>query len=371
MAPYERTVRDLLSRCEVSTSGSNPWDITVNDDRFFLRVLRDKELGLGESYMDGWWDCAAIDQLIYRILSAKLDETVRGSLKFLVPLVGAVVFNRQTKTRVHEVAERHYDLGNDLFLAFLDPYNQYSCAYFHDTADLNEAQTNKLDLICRKLDLFSGCSVLDIGSGWGGLCRYIAEEYGCVVTGINLSVEQIRYAREYCQDLPVSIAHCDYRDIHGQFDRIVSVGMFEHVGRKNYRTFMQAVDRCLKRDGVFLLHTIGNNESKLGTDPWMNKYIFPNGELPSLTQIAKSVEHLFVVEDIHNLGPHYDMTLMAWNDRFQDAWPELSDRYDERFKRMWEYYLLSCAGAFRARAMQVWQIVLTKYVRPQPACRAT
>jgi cyclopropane-fatty-acyl-phospholipid synthase len=371
MLHYDRIVQDLLSRCQITTSGSNPWDIKVNDDRFFPRVFRDKELGLGESYTDGWWDCAAVDQLVSRILSARLNEKVRGSLKLLAPLLGALLFNRQTKSGSRYVAKRHYNLGNDLFLSFLDPYNQYSCAYFYDTDDLNQAQLNKLDLICRKLELTPYHHVLDIGSGWGGLSRYLAEKHGCTVTGVNVSEEQIRYAREFCKDLPVSILHCDYRDIRGQFDRIVSVGMFEHVGRKNYRTFMEMAHRCLKDDGVFLLHTIGNNDSQLGTDPWIAKYIFPNGELPSIAQITKAIERLFVVEDVHNLGPHYDRTLMAWHDRFQRAWPRLRNRYDERFKRMWEYYLLSCAGAFRARIIQVWQIVLTKYRTPQPACRVS
>jgi cyclopropane-fatty-acyl-phospholipid synthase len=369
MTRERHVMEDLLSGCGVTVNGSNPWDIRVNDERFYARVLRSKNLGLGESYMDGWWDCPRIDELMCRILSARLDEMVHGGLKLLVPFLRALLFNRQSKSGSQEVAERHYDLGNDLFLSFLDPYNQYSCAYFRDTDDLNQAQRNKLDLVARKLELTDGDRVLDIGFGWGGLARYVAEHYRCSVTGVNISEEQVDYAKDFCKDLPIDILHCDYRDIRGTFDKIVSVGMFEHVGRKNHRPFMGVVHRCLHDEGIFLLHTIGSNESQVTSDPWISKYIFPNGELPSIAQISKAVEGLFVIEDVHNLGPHYDKTLMAWHERFRKAWPTLNGKYDKRFKRMWEYYLLTCAGAFRARSIQVWQFLMTKYYRPQPVCR--
>jgi cyclopropane-fatty-acyl-phospholipid synthase len=307
-----------------------------------------------------------VDQLIFRILRERLDLKVRGNWKLLLPVVRAVLTNRQSRTRAREVAERHYNIGNDLFLSFLDPHNQYSCAYFLDGDELHQAQRNKMDLISNKLNLSSSDHILDIGFGWGGLARHMAETYGCKVTGVNIAEEQARFARESCRNLPVEIIQADYRDVQGTFDKIVSVGMFEHVGRKNYRTFMEVAHRCLNDDGIFLLHTIGSNESQIKSDPWIFKYIFPNGELPSIAQITKSVEGLFVVEDLHNLGPHYDKTLMAWHDRFQRAWPQLKDTYDERFKRMWEYYLLSCAGAFRARDIQIWQFVFTKPGTPQP-----
>lgn len=254
-------------------------------------------------------------------------------------------------------------------MSFLDPYNQYSCAYFHDTEDLAEAQCCKLDLICRKLNLKPQDHLLDIGCGWGGLAKYAAEHYGCSVTAITISGEQARYAAEYCKGLPVDIRECDYRDIFESFNKIVSVGMFEHVGRKNFRTFMQVVDRCLNEDGIFLLHTIGGNESQINCEPWINKYIFPNGMLPSIAQIGKAAENIFVMEDWHNLGPHYDKTLMAWHENFQNNWGRLEGKYDECFKRMWEYYLLSCAGAFRARKIQLWQLVFTKCGTCQPDCR--
>ncbi len=365
----KQIVQEMFSLAGVSIDGPNPWDIQVNDDRMYARILSEKNLGLGEAYMDGWWDCESIDEFMCRILKAKVVDKVKGSVKLIVPLVQAFLFNRQSKRLSRKVAQTHYDLDNALFKAFLDPYIQYSCAYFKGTDDLNQAQINKLDLICRKLCINPEDRVLDIGSGWGGLAKYMAEKHGCRVVGVNISREQIRFATEFCASLPVEILHCDYRDLEGTYDKIVSVGMFEHVGKKNYRTFMQVAHRCLKEDGIFLLHTIGGNESMTNVDPWINKYIFPEAVLPSATQIGEAIEGLFVMEDWHNMGPHYDKTLMAWHDNFRKAWPQLKSGFDERFKRMWEYYLLSCAGAFRSRDNQLWQIVLTKYSTPQPDCR--
>jgi cyclopropane-fatty-acyl-phospholipid synthase len=369
MRNHKSVMEEMLLSCGVQVNGDDPWDIIVNDEGFYARVLNEKSLGLGESYVDGWWDCRQIDELIARILRGCLDRKISDNWKLKTAALRASLFNRQTRGGAKEAAERHYDLGNDLFLSFLDPYNQYSCAYFNNTEDLEQAQINKMDLICRKLGLRASDSVLDIGFGWGGLARYMAEKVGCSVTGVNISKEQIDYAREACRNLPVEIAQADYRDIQGSYDKIVSVGMFEHVGRKNYRTFMETAYRALDNYGVFLLHTIGNNESQTDSDPWISKYIFPNSELPSIAQISNAAEGLFVIEDLHNLGPHYEKTLPAWHGRFQDRWEALRPKYDDRFKRMWDYYLLSCAGAFRARAIQLWQIVMTKNGSPQPKCR--
>lgn len=370
MQTQRTMVKRLLSEAGVRINGTDPWDIQVHDERFFVRALKDRSLGLGESYMAGWWDCARIDELIFRLLRANLEEKIRGNLQALLFCLSARLFNRQSPSRAGIIARRHYDLGNDLFLSFLDPYNQYSCAYFQGTDDLVEAQQKKLELICRKIHLRQGDDVLDVGCGWGGFARYAADHYGCTVTAVNISEEQIRYARESCQNLPVRILSEDYRQIQGSFDKIVSIGMFEHVGRKNYRTFMKVAHRCLKEGGIFLLHTIGSNASRVNGDPWVNRYIFPNGMLPSIAQIGRAAEDLLMIEDIHNLGPHYEKTLLHWNDRFQAAWNGLSGMYDQTFKRMWEYYLLSYAGAFRARSIQVWQIVMTKAgTTGQPWCR--
>ncbi len=357
-------IRELLARAGVEIGGPRPWDIRVQDDRWYARVFRDGSLGLGESYMDGWWDCDRVDEMVCRLLRAGAEDEAGGRLRHFLRTLPAVLFNLQSKGRARIVARRHYDLGNDLFGSFLDPYNQYSCGYFRDTDDLEQAQRNKMALIAEKLSVEPGERVLDVGCGWGGLARYLAERHGCEVTGVNVSREQLRYAREFCAGLPVTLLDLDYRSIEGRFDKVVSVGMFEHVGSKNYRTFMRVVRRCLASSGAFLLQTIGRGTSgRGGLDPWMATYIFPNGMLPSMAQIARAAEGLFVVEDWCNLGPHYDRTLLAWNANFQRAWDRLRERYDARFKRMWEYYLLSCAGAFRARHIHLWQVRMI----PDPA----
>jgi len=371
MKDDERLVRGLLSEAGVTVGGDRPWDLKVHDPRFYRRVIAERNLGLGESYMDGWWDCPRLDEFFDRLLRSGIEGRVRGNALLLLRALPALLFNLQSRSRARRVIDRHYELGNDLFLSFLDSYNQYSCALFGDGDDLEAAQRNKLELICRKIGLQASDRLLDIGCGWGGLARYAAERRGCRVTAVNLSRGQLAYARAFCRGLPVECIEGDYREIDGVYDKIVSVGMFEHVGVRNYRRFMEKVASLLAPGGVFLLQTIGANESRRGCDPWITRYIFPNGMLPSLAQISRAAEGLWVIEDVHNLGPHYDRTLMAWHRRFENAWPGLQGKYDARFKRMWEYYLLSCAGAFRARAIQLWQIVFTPAGAgvPQPPCR--
>lgn len=369
MGTAQRILTDLFARAGVAVDGPAPWDVRVHDERFFGRVLRHKNLGLGESYEDGWWDCPRIDEFIRRLLSARLDQAVRGSPRLALAALPARLVNLQTRHGSQVVARRHYDLGNELFLSFLDENLQYSCGYFRNGDNLDEAQRGKLELICDKLGLRPGHTLLDIGCGWGGLARYVARTRGCAVTAVNISQEQTRFARDFCAGLPVTVLRQDYREVAGEFDRVVSVGMFEHVGRRNHRAFMAAVHRLLKPDGVFLLHTIGSNESQNCCDPWIARYVFPRGLIPSIAQIARAAEGLFVMEDWHNLGPHYDRTLMAWRQRFQNAWDRLRERYGPRFKRRWDYYLLSCAGAFRARSIQLWQIVFTPPGAPRPCCR--
>jgi len=359
----------LLAHAGVAVNGPHPWDIHVHDERLYPNVLARKNLGLGEAYTAGWWDCERVDEFFHRILKSGAAERIRGGLRLVCALLPAYALNLQSRSRAGIVARRHYDLGNDLFKAFLDPYLQYSCAYFKDTADLAEAQKRKLRLVCEKLCLRQGERLLDIGCGWGGLARFAAEEYGCRVVGISLSREQVLAAREFCAGLPVDIRLCDYRELDEGFDKIVSVGMFEHVGGRNHAVFMRTIARCLKPGGLFLLHSIGSNVSVRACDPWINKYIFPNGAIPSIAQIARAAEGLLVMEDWHNLGPHYDPTLMSWLDNFRAAWPQLKPRYGEAFGRMWEYYLQSCAGAFRARDIQLWQIVFSTPGVPQPCCR--
>jgi cyclopropane-fatty-acyl-phospholipid synthase len=345
---------------DVEIDGKDPWDIQVHNVDFYRRVLSQGSLGLGESYMDAWWDCDKLDEFFYRIVQADLEHQVRGNWKLLLEALAARIINLQSRGRAFQSGERHYDLGNDLFKNMLDKRMVYSCAYWKNANDLDEAQENKLDLICRKIGLKPGMKVLDIGCGWGSFAKYAADKYGISVVGITVSKEQVALATDLCKGLPVEIRLQDYRDINETFDHIVSVGMFEHVGYKNYKTFMKCVHKSLKDDGLFLLHTIGSNESVVAPEPWMHKYIFPNGLLPSIKQIAASTEGLFVMEDWHNFSVDYDKTLMAWHSNFENSWDTIKSNYDERFYRMWRYFLLSNAGAFRARKNQLWQVVLSK-----------
>jgi len=358
---YKTLVKDLLSLAEIEINGRNPWDIQVYDERFYKRVITEAELGLGESYMDNWWDAEKLDEMIFRIVRAELHKKVKGNLKVALQLIGFYLINMQARHRAFIIGERHYDLGNDLFQNMLDKRMNYSCAYWKDATNLDEAQENKLELICKKLYLKPGMRVLDIGCGWGAFGKYAAEKYGVEVVGITVSKEQVILGQELCKGLPVEFRLQDYRDINEKFDRIVSVGMFEHVGYKNYREYFRIVERNLKDDGLFLLHTIGSVRSSKSTDAWTHKYIFPNGMLPSIAQIAQAVEDIFVIEDLHNFGADYDKTLMAWYNNFNNNWYKIKDKYGERFYRMWKYFLLSSAGAFRARnKIQLWQIVFSK-----------
>lgn len=349
-----------LQTAGITINGKNPWDIQIYDDNFYNRVLDQGTLGLGESFMDKWWDCKELDKFFAKMLRAHLDNTVKIPFHFYLKLIAAKIFNFQTKTKAKEVAIRHYDLGNDLFSVMLDKRMIYSCGYWKNATTLDDAQQAKLDLTCKKLLLEPGMRLLDIGCGWGGLAKFAAENYGVNVVGVTISEQQADYAREYCKGLPVEIRLQDYRDLNEKFDRVVSIGMFEHVGHINYSTYMQTVYESLNSDGLFLLHTIGSHISTPIADEWITKYIFPNGMLPNLQQISKSFEKLFILEDCHNFGAYYANTLMAWHDNFVARWPELKKYYDERFYRMWVYYLLSTTGAFRARNLQLWQIVLSK-----------
>ncbi|WP_207261830.1 cyclopropane fatty acyl phospholipid synthase [Desulfovibrio sp. Huiquan2017] len=382
MYASKEVLADLLTEAGVAVDGDHPWDIRVSDERLFHDILLRKNLGLGEGYMRGWWNCDRVDEFICRVLKTGAENRLRDSWRLVVKALPALVCNLQSLSRAKVVAKRHYDLGNDLFQGFLDPFMQYSCAYYKGrdgspdaqsdeevARDLEAAQRVKMRLICDKLDLQPGDRVLDIGCGWGGLARFMAEERGCAVVGVNISKQQIEFARDFCAGLPVEIREQDYRLLDEPFDKIVSVGMFEHVGPKNYDTFMHTAARCLKPDGLFLLHTIGSNTSGPGLDPWIATYIFPNGCLPSIAEVARATEKHFVMEDLHNFGPDYDRTLMSWLRNFRRSWPALRGRYGDRFKRMWEYYLQSCAGAFRARDIQLWQFLFSPIGRKQPECR--
>ena len=356
-------ISGLLGGAGISINGPEPTDVQVLNERLYDRVLSGGTLAVGESYMDGWWDAPDLSGFFAKVLAARLENKL-ASLSLLLLIVKAKAFNRQSRSRAFKVGREHYDIGNDLYERMLGARMAYTCGYWSSPTapakDLNEAQDAKLDLVCRKIGLKPGHAVLDVGCGWGSFAKFAAEKYGAKVVGITVSKEQAELARERCRGLDVEIRVEDYRDTAGRFDRIVSLGMFEHVGPKNYRAYMEKLSSLLKDDGIFLLHSIGGNISLLWSDPWIDKYIFPNGVLPSIAQIGKAIEGLFVMEGWHNFGPDYDRTLMAWWQNFDRHWQEIRGDYGERFYRMWKYYLLSCAGMFRARQAQLWQIVLTK-----------
>ena len=357
-----RRACELLATADIRVGGGRPWDMRVHHPDTFDRILTRGSLGLGESYMDGWWDCDQVDEFITRILRARLDEQV-GRAGWLWASLKARLTNLQSPHRAWQVGEMHYDLGNDLYEAMLDPSMAYSCGYWPLAQSLAQAQEAKLDLICQKLQLQPGMTLLDIGCGWGSLMLHAARHYRVQCVGLTISKEQARLGMQKAQDLPVRFELVDYRQFNpdgGQrFDRVASIGMFEHVGHKNYRAFFEMARRSLRDEGLFLLHTIGKNRAGASIDPWIEKYIFPNGVLPSASEIAFYSEEDFVMEDWHNLGEDYDKTLLAWHARFEAAWPSLQARYGERFYRMWRYYLLCCAGTFRARDNQLWQVVLS------------
>ncbi len=356
----KQAIQDIFDLADVRINGNRPWDIQVRNLSFYERVLAGGSLALGETYMDGWWDCEALDQFFYKIMDARLDKKVKKSKQVLWAILKAKITNAQSRSKAYEIGKRHYDIGNDIFSIMLDKGMNYSCGYWNKAGTLDKAQEAKLDLICRKTGLKPGMKVLDIGCGWGGFAKYAAEKYDVRVLGITVSREQVEFARKFCKGLPVEIELQDYRKLKKEFDRIISIGMFEHVGPRNYRTYMKVVHRCLTSDGLFLLHTIAGNSSVSSTDPWINKYIFPNSMLPSPKQITSAAEGVFVLEDWHSFGQYYDKTLMTWYGNFTKNWDKIKDTYDQRFYRMWTYYLLSCAGSFRSRRNQLWQIVFSK-----------
>jgi cyclopropane-fatty-acyl-phospholipid synthase len=352
----------LLAPCDVAIGGSRPWDITIHEPRFFSEALTQGTLGVGEAYMAGWWDCERLDELMTRVWAAGIPDRLSGISSVLLGL-RARLLNLQSSARAWAVGKLHYDVGNELFQAMLDRRMIYSCGYWPRAATLDGAQEAKLDLIARKLGFEPGMRVLDVGCGWGGALAYFAERCGVSGVGITISAEQANWAQDACRHVPVEIRLQDYRnlgDLGETFDRVYSIGMFEHVGVRNYRRYFEVMRRCLRKGGLFLLHTIGSARSVVHSNPWLSKYIFPNSMLPSVRQIAAACESLVTMEDWHNFGADYDRTLMAWHRNFTQAWPALQRRYDETFRRMWNFYLLSCAGYFRSRQAQLWQVVFSR-----------
>lgn len=361
----ERRAAKLLALAGIQINGPNPWDIQVHDPKVYELAFSEGTLGIGKAYMKGLWDVEDLLEFFFRVSSSPLrDELKRvGTLWYVLQ---ARLMNMQSKRRARRVIEEHYQIDEDdaLYPPMLGPSMAYTCGYWKSAKTLDEAQYAKYDLICRKLGLKSGQVVLDIGGGWGGFAKYAAERYGVRVVVVTLSTNQAEFGKKECQGLSVEFRVQDYRDITGVYDHVVCIGMFEHVGAKNYRTFMRKVWSLLADEGLFLLHCIGSRRTTLHADRWIHKYIFPNGMLPSVGQIGAAIDRLFIMEDWHNFGYDYYPTLMAWAENFKEAWPALHasnpEKYSERFYRMWLYYLYSMVGSFKARRTHLWQVVLSK-----------
>jgi cyclopropane-fatty-acyl-phospholipid synthase len=348
---------------KISLNGDQPWDIQVHDWSAMLRAFLRGSLGLGEAYMDGVWDCERIDELFYRIAGGSLPVFVGLAIQT------GTVFRMGKQSYAYRVGQSHYDLGNDLYQKMLDKRMTYTCAYWDNGAKtLDEAQEHKLALTAAKLHLEPGMSVLDIGSGWGSFIGYLAEKFGVRATGLTVSKEQAAYANERYKDLPVTTLIEDYRahSPREKYDRIVSLGMFEHVGGPAHRIFFETSRRLMKDSGLLMLHTIGIPGKRERPEPWMAKYIFPNSEIPDPVDIACASRGLLRLENAQNLGgPNYSKTLMCWLSNFDAGWDSLDhSHYDERFRRMWRLYLAASAGNMRAGNMDVWQFVYSKLKRP-------
>ncbi|MBJ6982943.1 MULTISPECIES: cyclopropane fatty acyl phospholipid synthase [unclassified Luteimonas] len=364
MHPVSERIEGLLASADVRVGGDRPWDMQVHERRLAARLLAGGSLALGDAYMDGWWDSQSLDGLLARLLACGIDRRARGLADARDAILARMV-NLQSRRRSRAVGERHYDLGNAFYREMLGRWMVYSCGYWRGRCgapldDLDAAQEAKLDLVCRKLGLQPGMRVLDIGCGWGEALKYAAERHGVSGVGVTISAEQADFARALCAGLPVDIRLQDYRDLRGErFDRVFSIGMFEHVGLRNYRGYFELVRGLLPRDGLFLLHSIGANVSQRRTDPWIARHIFPNSMLPSARQISQACEGLMVIEDWHGFGADYDRTLQAWRANIEAAWDRLPPRYDERFRRMWRYYLAAAMASFRTRRIQLWQVLLS------------
>ena len=363
MTSLKQIFREAFATVGVTVDGDKPWDIQVNNPKLYSRIVGGGALAFGEAYMDGWWDCKAVDEFLHRVLYHRLDKKLPRDFNTAFYFLKAKFKNMQTTVRSKEVVHKHYNIGNELFEKMLDSRMMYSCGYWQTATTLEEAQEAKLELICRKLKLEKGMRLLEIGCGWGGFAKYATQNYGVSVVGITISKPQADLARENNKGLPVEIRVQDYRDVDEKFERIVSIGMLEHVGYRNFRQYMEVAAKNLTADGIFLIHSIGGNYDAKTTDPWIDKYIFPNGMLPSASQLSKAWQGLFVLEDWHNFGTYYDPTLMAWLKNFEESWDSLKAEYDETFYRMWRYFLCASAASFRSRKNHLWHIVLTKPVR--------
>ncbi|MBV9159536.1 MAG: class I SAM-dependent methyltransferase [Candidatus Kaiserbacteria bacterium] len=387
---FKHLVTQHFAAAGITIGGRSPWDMRLTpgrEGRFYRRVALLHSLGLGRAYMDGDFECDDLVEMLARMINAslkrkqaKLRKSPRWKWVFTLPhtLPDAMIWlklkttNQQDIVRAQRVAH-HYNVGNTLYRIMLGASMAYSCGYWPGAHNLDDAQFAKYRHICKKSGLKAGMRVLEIGGGWGGLAAYAIENFGVEVVMVTISKEQHDYVREKYAKLieagKLTVLLEDYRKIPERypdehFDRIFSVGMFEHVGPDNYEEYMRIAWLVLKRGGKFLLHTIVG--SGHGPDPFLWYYIFPGGVLPTEGQITEAARTYFVIEHMENFGYDYYKTTIAWRENFRAGWQQLleSGKYDERFRRMWEHYLASCAAVFRERRVQLQQWMLSKGGEP-------
>ena len=353
----------------------NPITVKLSKENLNWKLILDPELEFPEAYMRGeiTIENASLKEFLMDLVK-NLGRREVNSASYISKRIFQLWrylsnFNLPGKSRKN--VEHHYDIGGEkgekLYDIFLDrDHRLYSCAYWkNDTKTLEEAQKNKIDHIIKKLDIKLGQKILEVGCGWGGMAFEIAKQKGCEVLGISLSKNQINYCKKKAKDLgldnQVNFELADYREIQGQYDRIYSVGMFEHVGKKFYKAFFESMNKLLKDNGIFLLHTIGVVDKPSPPNKFINKYIFPGGVCPSFSQIIEPIEKTgLIVADTETLIRHYDKTLESWLERFLAKKTLVKDLFDEKFVKMWEFYLASCAAAFRYRDLAVFQLQIVK-----------
>ena len=353
----------------------NPLTIKLLKDNLKWKLILDPELEFPEAYMRNeiLIKNGSLEEFLMSLVEnlGREEITTASYLSKKIYEVVRYISNFNLPGKARKNVEHHYDIGGDkgekLYDIFLDTkHRQYSCAYWkEDTKTLEEAQQNKINHIIKKLNIKSGQKILEVGCGWGGMAFEIARQKGCEVKGISLSKNQINYCKKKAKELnldnQVSFELADYREVEGEYDRIYSVGMFEHVGKKFYNVFFKSINKLLKNDGLFLLHTIGVVDKPSPPNKFINKYIFPGGVCPSLSQIVKPIEKTgLIVADTETLIRHYDKTLLSWLNRFMAKKDLVKDMFDEKFVKMWSFYLASCAAAFRYRDLVVFQLQIVK-----------
>ena len=353
----------------------NPITVRLLKENLNWKLILDPELEFPEAYMRNEIiiENASLKEFLMDLVKnlGRREVTSASYISKRIFQLWRYVSNFNLPGKSRKNVEHHYDIGGEkgekLYDIFLDrKHRLYSCAYWkEDTKNLEDAQQNKIDHIVKKLDIKQGQKILEVGCGWGGMAFEIAKQKGCEVTGISLSKNQINYCKQKAKELgldnQVNFELADYREIKGEYDRIYSVGMFEHVGKKFYKAFFESMNKLLKNDGIFLLHTIGVVDKPSPPNKFINKYIFPGGICPSLSQIIQPIEKTgLIVADSETLIRHYDKTLESWLERFLYKRKEVKDLFDEKFVKMWEFYLASCAAAFKYRDLAVFQLQIVK-----------